>query len=64
MSSGKVVVKIDPRYIRPSEVDLLIGDTSKAKDELGWKPKVKFKELVRIMVKADYQKQKKRHENK
>jgi GDPmannose 4,6-dehydratase len=46
-------VEIDPRYVRPTEVDLLLGDYSKAKKELGWKPKVAFKDLVRIMVEAD-----------
>ncbi|MBN2122390.1 GDP-mannose 4,6-dehydratase [Candidatus Micrarchaeota archaeon] len=46
-------VKIDKRYFRPAEVDLLLGDSSKAKKLLGWEPKVKFKELVRIMVEAD-----------
>jgi GDPmannose 4,6-dehydratase len=53
-STGKEVVAINPRYFRPTEVDLLIGDYSKAKEILGWEPKVKFKELVRLMVKADY----------
>ncbi len=48
-------VKHDPRYERPAEVDLLIGDASKAKKLLGWEPKVRFKELVRIMVDADMQ---------
>ncbi|HUB67781.1 MAG TPA: GDP-mannose 4,6-dehydratase, partial [Candidatus Methylacidiphilales bacterium] len=46
-------VKIDPRYYRPAEVDLLIGDASKAKRVLGWSPKTSFKELVEIMVRAD-----------
>jgi GDPmannose 4,6-dehydratase len=46
-------VKHDPRYERPAEVDLLIGDASKAKKVLGWEPKVRFHELVRIMVDAD-----------
>jgi GDPmannose 4,6-dehydratase len=46
-------VKIDPKYFRPAEVDLLIGDASKARRELKWKPKVTFKELVKIMVDAD-----------
>ena len=46
-------VKYDPRYERPAEVDLLIGDPSKAKAKLGWEPKVKFKELVQIMVESD-----------
>jgi len=46
-------VKIDPRYFRPAEVDLLIGDFSKAKAKLGWEPTVRFDELVRMMVDAD-----------
>ena len=46
-------VEIDPRYFRPAEVELLIGDASKAKAKLGWEPKVKFEELTRIMVDAD-----------
>ena len=46
-------VKIDPRYFRPTEVDLLIGDPAKIQKTLGWKPKVGFKELVRLMVEAD-----------
>jgi GDPmannose 4,6-dehydratase len=46
-------VEIDPRYFRPSEVDILLGDASKARDKLGWKPKVGFDELVRLMVDAD-----------
>jgi GDPmannose 4,6-dehydratase len=55
-SSGKQVVAIDPRYHRPTEVDLLIGDYSKAKNMLGWEPKTTFKELVRLMVLADFEK--------
>lgn len=51
--SGKTLIEIDSKYFRPSEVDLLIGDYSKAKRELGWEPKTTFKELVRIMVEAD-----------
>jgi len=46
-------VKIDERYYRPAEVELLIGDCSKAKEKLGWKPRVNFKELVHLMVDAD-----------
>lgn len=53
--TGKEIVRIDPRYFRPTEVDLLIGDASKAKNKLGWEPKVKFEELVKIMVKADWE---------
>jgi GDPmannose 4,6-dehydratase len=47
-------VKIDPQFLRPAEVDLLVGDSSKAEKVLGWKPKVNFTKLVEIMVKADY----------
>jgi GDPmannose 4,6-dehydratase len=46
-------VEIDPRYFRPAEVDALLGDASKAREKLGWEPKVGFSELVRIMVDAD-----------
>lgn len=46
-------VRIDPKYFRPAEVDLLIGDPSKAKQKLGWQPKTSFKELVQLMVDAD-----------
>ena len=51
--SGKTLIEIDPKYFRPAEVDILIGDYSKAKKALGWEPKTTFKELVRIMVEAD-----------
>jgi GDPmannose 4,6-dehydratase len=46
-------VSTDQRLLRPAEVDVLIGDYSKAKDQLGWEPKVRFRELVRMMVDAD-----------
>jgi GDPmannose 4,6-dehydratase len=46
-------VEIDPWYYRPAEVDLLVGDASKAKRELNWEPRIKFTELVRLMVDAD-----------
>ena len=49
----KKYVEIDARYLRPTEVDVLIGDASKAKKQLGWTPKVKFRELVHMMVDAD-----------
>jgi GDPmannose 4,6-dehydratase len=49
----KPYVEIDPRYFRPAEVDLLIGDPSKARKKLGWKPKITFKELAKMMVNAD-----------
>ncbi|HRY31341.1 MAG TPA: GDP-mannose 4,6-dehydratase [Bacteroidales bacterium] len=53
---GAVVVAIDPRYFRPTEVDYLQGDYSKARELLGWEPKTDFRQLVRIMVMHDYQK--------
>ena len=50
---GRTVIRVDPRYFRPSEVDLLLGDPAKARRELNWSPKVTFQELVRMMVDAD-----------
>jgi GDPmannose 4,6-dehydratase len=52
-ASGKVVVDVDAKYYRPAEVDILVGDATKAKGELGWNPKVKCRELIRIMTEAD-----------
>jgi GDPmannose 4,6-dehydratase len=52
-ASGKVLVRIDPRYFRPTEVDSLLGDSSKARRELGWAPQISFEELVTEMVEAD-----------
>jgi GDPmannose 4,6-dehydratase len=49
----KDFVKVDPKYFRPAEVDVLLGDPTKVRTVLGWKPKVSFKELVRLMVEAD-----------
>ncbi|WCT77243.1 GDP-mannose 4,6-dehydratase [Novosphingobium humi] len=51
--TGKVIVEIDPRYFRPTEVDLLIGDPTKAKEKLGWSHKTPIRELAREMVQAD-----------
>ena len=53
--TGKVVVEISPRYYRPTEVDLLLGNPAKAKRELGWEPKTTFKKLVEIMTDADFE---------
>ena len=61
-SSGKEVIGIDPRYFRPTEVDILIGNPAKAKAILGWEPKITFKELVKIMVESDFDKVKRRIE--
>jgi GDPmannose 4,6-dehydratase len=52
-ADGRVLVAVDPVYFRPAEVDLLLGDPTKAKLELGWEPKTTLPELVRIMVDAD-----------
>lgn len=53
LNSGKTIIKIDKTYFRPAEVDLLIGDYSKAKRTLGWEPSIKFEELVGLMVRED-----------
>jgi GDPmannose 4,6-dehydratase len=52
--NGKVVIKIDPRYFRPTEVDSLLGDASLAKSKLGWAPKISFEELVAEMAREDF----------
>jgi GDPmannose 4,6-dehydratase len=52
-TTGKVWVRINPEYYRPAEVDLLIGDNTKAREKLGWSPKVSFQELVKIMMTTD-----------
>ncbi|HYN43351.1 MAG TPA: GDP-mannose 4,6-dehydratase, partial [Thermoanaerobaculia bacterium] len=51
--TGKALVRVDPRYFRPAEVELLLGDPSKAKRILGWEPKVTFEGLVEMMTKTD-----------
>ncbi len=51
--SGKCIISVDPRYFRPTEVDTLLGDPAKAKEKLGWQPKITFDELVREMVQED-----------
>lgn len=53
LKKGDVVIEIDPRYFRPTEVDILLGDASKARKQLGWEPKHTFEELVKEMVHAD-----------
>jgi len=52
-NTGRVVIQVDPRYFRPAEVDLLLGDPSKARRQLGWELKTSFDELVSMMVAAD-----------
>ena len=51
--SGKTVVRIDPQYFRPTEIDVLVGDAAKARAKLGWKPKTSFAQLVKEMVAGD-----------
>lgn len=52
--SCKTIIKINPRYYRPTEVDILLGDPTKAKEKLGWEAKTKFKELAKLMIESDY----------
>ena len=54
--TGKVLIEVNPRYFRPTEVDILIGDATKAKEKLGWQSKMKFEELARMMARSDYEK--------
>jgi GDP-mannose 4,6-dehydratase len=54
-STGKVLVEVDPHYFRPTEVDLLLGDPTKAREKLGWRPKTTLAELVALMVREDLQ---------
>jgi GDPmannose 4,6-dehydratase len=51
--TGRVVIEVDPKFFRPAEVELLLGNPAKAKQRLGWEPRVRFAELVEIMMKAD-----------
>ena len=53
---SSTVVEVSPSYFRPTEVDLLIGNPTKAKEKLGWEAKTKFSELVSLMVKTDFEK--------
>lgn len=53
--SGRVIVRVDPQYFRPAEVETLLGDASKARQELGWTPETSFDELVREMVESDFE---------
>ena len=55
-TTGKTVVRIDPRYFRPAEVEQLLGNPARAKEKLGWRPEGKFEELVKIMVEHDMEK--------
>jgi GDPmannose 4,6-dehydratase len=54
-SEGRCIVRVDPAYFRPTEVDSLLGDAAKARKKLGWAPRISFRELVAEMVRADLQ---------
>lgn len=56
--TGEVIIKIDPKYFRPAEVDILLGDPTKAKEKLGWIPKTSFEQLVKEMCESDFIKEK------
>jgi GDPmannose 4,6-dehydratase len=56
LDNGVTIIEIDEKYYRPAEVDTLLGDYSKAKNVLEWEPKVKFEELVKIMIESDLKK--------
>jgi GDPmannose 4,6-dehydratase len=58
IKSGKTIIKVNPKFYRPAEVELLIGDPKKAKDDLGWEPKTSLEELCRLMVEADVRRNK------
>ena len=58
-ATGKVIIEVDPRYFRPTEVDLLLGDSSKARRELGWEPKYDLQMLVKEMIATDLEEAKK-----
>ncbi len=60
-TTGKTIIKINPQYFRPTEVDLLLGNPAKAKAKLGWEAKIKFADLAKLMTKADYELMQKNH---
>ena len=53
VATGKIIIRVDPRYFRPTEVETLLGDSTKAREKLGWTPKISFKELVKEMIACD-----------
>ena len=52
--TGKVLVKVDPMYFRPLEVNYLLGDSSSAKKKLGWRAKMQFEDIVKLMVRSEF----------
>jgi len=61
IATGEIIIRVDPRYFRPTEVETLLGDSTKAKEKLGWTPKISFEELVKEMVAYDLNEAKKDH---
>ena len=57
-SNGNTIIEVDPLYFRPAEVDLLLGDSTKAREKLGWKPKYDLKALCHEMIESDFEKAK------
>ena len=57
--SGDIVIRVDPRYFRPTEVDELLGDSSKAKNKLNWEPKISLEEIISEMIEEDSEQSKK-----
>jgi GDPmannose 4,6-dehydratase len=55
VAKGDVIVRVDPRYFRPTEVETLLGDPTKAKEKLGWTPQTSFEDLVSEMVRSDFE---------
>ena len=55
-TTGKILIRVSEKYFRPAEVEELLGDSTKARTELGWEPKMKFKELVDLMIESDWNK--------
>ena len=58
MANGKTIVSVDPTYFRPTEVETLLGDPTKAKEKLGWEPEISFESLVQEMIQADLEESK------
>jgi GDPmannose 4,6-dehydratase len=63
LSTDEVLIEVDPQYFRPAEVEMLLGDRSKAEERLGWEPKYTINELVEDMIKGDSKKLNKRNNN-
>jgi GDPmannose 4,6-dehydratase len=58
LNEGEIIVRVDPKYFRPAEVETLLGDPTKAKDKLGWEPEITVEQMCKEMVRSDLQKAK------